>query len=127
MFLKALRNVAETERMSSVAMKAGVSRESLYGMLSEKGNPRLNNLHAVLNVLGLRISIEAATTYSPTIQAPPPEAVVTIPSATTNIETRARAAHSSEHIRSHRHQTATPWMHVQKIQTHGVRQTALVR
>lgn len=59
MFLKALRNIAQARRISSVARQAGVQRESLYRTLSNRGNPRLNTLNAVLRVLGLRIAIQA--------------------------------------------------------------------
>ena len=62
MFLKALRNVAEAGRMSKVAKKAGVRRESLYRTLSDRGNPRLDTLNSVLSVLGLRIAIEVSPT-----------------------------------------------------------------
>lgn len=58
MFLEALRNVAEAKRMSNVARKAGVTRESLYRTLSEKGNPRFDTLTSVLSVLGLRLKLE---------------------------------------------------------------------
>ena len=57
MFLKALRNVAEAWRISEVARKSGVRRESLYRTLSKSGNPRLNTLNAVLAVLSLAIKI----------------------------------------------------------------------
>jgi probable addiction module antidote protein len=57
-FLKALRNVAEAGRMTRVAKEAGVRRESLYRTLSGHGNPRLDTLNSVLNVLGLQIAIE---------------------------------------------------------------------
>jgi probable addiction module antidote protein len=53
MFLKALRNVAESRRMAVVAAEAGVNRESLYRTLSEEGNPRLETFDSVLNALGL--------------------------------------------------------------------------
>ena len=42
-----------------VAAKAGVSRESLYRSLSPKGNPTLKTLVAVLNTMGLRLSVVA--------------------------------------------------------------------
>lgn len=67
-FLLAIRDVADAQKgMARVASEARVNRENLYRMLSDDGNPRLSSLHAVLNALGLRISIEAATTHSPTI------------------------------------------------------------
>ena len=58
MFLKALRNVAEAYGMSKVAEEAGRARESLYRTLSEEGNPRLDTLTSILEVLGLRITVE---------------------------------------------------------------------
>ena len=59
MFLKALRNVAQARQMTEVAKKAGVRRESLYRTLSKKGNPCLDTLNSILNVVGLRISFQA--------------------------------------------------------------------
>jgi probable addiction module antidote protein len=53
MFLKALRNVAESRRMAVVAVEAGVNRESLYKSLSEDGNPRLATYDSILSALGL--------------------------------------------------------------------------
>jgi probable addiction module antidote protein len=55
-FLVALRDVAEAQRgMTKLASAAGVNRENLYRMLSGRGNPRLNNLKAVLDAVGLQI------------------------------------------------------------------------
>ena len=59
MFLVALRNVAETHRMAKIAEEAGVTRESLYKTLSKEGNPCLDTLTAILQTLGLRITVEA--------------------------------------------------------------------
>lgn len=56
-FLRALRDVAESRQMSDVARKAGVARESLYRMLSASGNPTLNSLSAVLSGVGLRLHV----------------------------------------------------------------------
>lgn len=55
MFLKALRNVAEARQMAKVAKGAGVSRESIYRILSPRGNPRLSTLWGLFSTLGLRI------------------------------------------------------------------------
>lgn len=56
--LLALRRVVEVEGgMGAVAAQAGLSRESLYRSLSAKGNPNLKTLLAVLNALGLRLSV----------------------------------------------------------------------
>jgi probable addiction module antidote protein len=56
--LNASRKVAEAHRVSKVAKSAGRQRESVYRMLSEEGNPRLDSLWAVLHVMGLRINVE---------------------------------------------------------------------
>lgn len=58
-FLKALRNVSQAQQVAKVAREAGVKRESLYRALSEQGNPTLDTLHSVLDVLGLKMEIKA--------------------------------------------------------------------
>ena len=59
--LLALRTVAEASGgLGKVAAQAGVSRESLYRALSPKGNPTLKTLIAILNTVGLRLSVEPA-------------------------------------------------------------------
>lgn len=58
-FLLALRHVAEAYGgMAKLSKKAKLNRESLYRMLSEKGNPELNSLNTILQVLGFKLSIE---------------------------------------------------------------------
>lgn len=57
MFLKALRNVAEANKISKVAENAGVNRESLYRTLSEEGNPRLSTLESVLDAVGMTLTV----------------------------------------------------------------------
>jgi probable addiction module antidote protein len=59
-FLLALRNVAEARLggMSKLAEATGLNRESLYRMLSGKGNPELKSLDKLLHALGLKISVE---------------------------------------------------------------------
>lgn len=53
-----LRAIAEAYGgLGAVAAKAGISRESLYRSLSPKGNPTLKTLVAVLNTMGLRLSV----------------------------------------------------------------------
>lgn len=62
-FLLAMRNVAEAHGgMSAVARKARINRESLYRMLSKKGNPELKSVLNLLHVIGLKISIEPKKT-----------------------------------------------------------------
>lgn len=59
-FLLALRNVAEAHGMTSIAEGAQLNRVSLYRMLSEKGNPQLSSLSALLDQLGLRLAVEVS-------------------------------------------------------------------
>lgn len=57
-FLVALRNVAEARGMSRLARESHLNRENLYRVLSKKGNPELGSLYAILDALGLRLSVE---------------------------------------------------------------------
>jgi probable addiction module antidote protein len=69
----ALRTVADAVGgMAELALRTGLSRETLYRTLSDKGNPRLDTLSAILRSFGLRLAV-----------APVAE---------------TRAAHDSEHI-----------------------------
>lgn len=61
LFLLALRNVAEAQGgVAQLAEKAKLNRESLYKMLSERGNPELRSLDALLHALGFRLAVTAA-------------------------------------------------------------------
>ncbi len=58
-FLKALRNVAEARGgIGKVAAATKLNRESLYKMLSEKGNPRMETVEEVLEFFGCRLSVQ---------------------------------------------------------------------
>ena len=53
-----LRAVAEAYGgLAKVAADAGISRESLYRSLSPKGNPTFKTLTAIVNAMGLRLSV----------------------------------------------------------------------
>src|SRR5258708_38006019 len=56
-FLLALRNVVQARGVSKVAAKSKLNRESLYKMLSKRGNPSLQSLSALLSGLGFRLTI----------------------------------------------------------------------
>jgi probable addiction module antidote protein len=59
-FLVALRNVAEAQGgVAQLAEKAKLNRESLYKMLSERGNPEFRSLDALLHALGFRLAVAA--------------------------------------------------------------------
>ena len=56
-----LRDLAESAGgMAMIAERTGLSRETLYRTLSADGNPRLDTLAAVLQAMGLRLSVTAA-------------------------------------------------------------------
>jgi len=60
LFLLALRNVAEAQGgVAQLAEKAKLNRESLYKILSERGNPELRSLDALLHSLGFRLAVTA--------------------------------------------------------------------
>src|ERR1700722_12093469 len=80
MFLKALRKVAlsQDRSMTEIAESSGITRESLYRMLSETGNPTSENRRAILAVLGFKsvvvpIDAHADTTHIDSERASAPE------------------------------------------------------
>jgi probable addiction module antidote protein len=58
-FLLALRNVAQARGISKVASKSKLNRESLYKMLSKRGNPSLQSLSALLRSMGFHLTVES--------------------------------------------------------------------
>ena len=58
-FTLALRDVviALGGGVTRIAEKSDLNRESLYRMLSRKGNPRLSSLHSVIHSLGLEVHV----------------------------------------------------------------------
>lgn len=60
-FMIALKDVVEASGgMSVVSKRAGLTRPSLYKVLSRKGNPTFETLRSILEPLGLRITVAAA-------------------------------------------------------------------
>ena len=59
MFLLALKNVCEAQgaTMTSLARQTKISRENLYRILSQRGNPKLNNFKSLLNAVGFEFSV----------------------------------------------------------------------
>src|SRR5687768_14099446 len=64
MLLLALRDVAESHKMSEVAKGTGVAREAIYRILSAKGNPRLTSLWNLFGTLGLSFKVRARESES---------------------------------------------------------------
>ena len=57
-FLLALKDVAKVHGgMAKVAEEAHLNRESLYRMLSRRGNPRIQSLNALLHSVGLKLQV----------------------------------------------------------------------
>lgn len=57
-FLLALRDVARARGgVAKLAEMTDLNREHLYRMLSEKGNPELRSLEALLDALGFRLAV----------------------------------------------------------------------
>lgn len=48
--------VARAKGMSAIAKEAGISREHLYRSFSEKGNPTLKTMLAVMRAIGLDLT-----------------------------------------------------------------------
>ena len=53
----ALRAATDVLGMAELARRTGLSRETLYRTLSDKGNPRLDTLGAILGAFGLRLTL----------------------------------------------------------------------
>jgi probable addiction module antidote protein len=58
---RAVGDIARAKGMTQVAKDAGLSRESLYRALSEEGNPSFSTILKVLRAVGLRLSVNVAT------------------------------------------------------------------
>lgn len=57
--LLALKQVAKAKGgFSELSRKTGLSRESLYKTLSEKGNPKLHTFKTILDALGYNFKIQ---------------------------------------------------------------------
>ncbi len=58
-FLLSLRDVTEAQGgIGKLAERTNLNRQNLYKALSEKGNPRLETIGAILHGLGFRLSVE---------------------------------------------------------------------
>jgi probable addiction module antidote protein len=63
----ALRTIAEAMGgMAALAERTGLNRETLYRTLSDKGNPRLDTLAAILSAFGLRMAVTTRAKAAPT-------------------------------------------------------------
>lgn len=53
--LASLRVVAKAKGMSNIANEIGMTREGLYKALSAKGNPRFDNINALMQSFGYHL------------------------------------------------------------------------
>lgn len=58
MFLVALRDVAEASQLATVAETAGITREPIYRMLRDKGNPTYTSRAGILRAVGLKLAVK---------------------------------------------------------------------
>lgn len=56
--LASLRVVAKVKGISALAMETGMTRQGLQKALSSRGNPRLDNINAIIHALGYRLTPE---------------------------------------------------------------------
>jgi probable addiction module antidote protein len=54
--LSALRVVARVRGLSAMAEEIGMTRQGLQKALSTRGNPRLDNINAILHAMGYRLA-----------------------------------------------------------------------
>lgn len=53
--LNSLRSVAHVKGISAIAAETGLTRQGLQKALSAQGNPRLENINAIMHALGYRL------------------------------------------------------------------------
>ncbi len=56
--LASLRVIAKVKGISTIAEETGLSRQGVQHALSSKGNPRFDNVNAMMNALGYRLTPE---------------------------------------------------------------------
>ena len=54
--LSALRVVARVKGLSTMAAEVGMTRQGLQKALSVKGNPRLDNINAIMRAMGYQLA-----------------------------------------------------------------------
>lgn len=58
-FLVAVRDVAKTRGIATVAANAGLGRESLYKVLRPGAQPRFDTVRRLLGALGVRLNVSS--------------------------------------------------------------------
>ncbi len=57
-FLLALGRITKARGMSNVSKATGLNRENIYRIVSDKGNPRIKSVQAILDAVGLTLRTE---------------------------------------------------------------------
>ena len=57
-FLLALGQITKARGMSNVSKATGLNRENIYRIVSDKGNPRIKSIQAILDAVGLTLRTE---------------------------------------------------------------------
>lgn len=57
---RALGDVARSEGMTEISRRTGLGRQALYKALSDQGNPTFETVTAIINSLGLRLTVQKA-------------------------------------------------------------------
>lgn len=57
-FLMALGQIAKARGMTRISKKTGLNRENIYRIVSERGNPQIKSIAALLDAVGLRMRTE---------------------------------------------------------------------
>ena len=59
LFLLCLKNVVQAQGgVAKISKESTLNRESLYKMLSHKGNPKVSNLDALLHAMNMRLAVQ---------------------------------------------------------------------
>ena len=56
--LSALRTIAQVKGITKIADQIGMTRQGLQKALSAAGNPRLENINAIVHALGYRLTVK---------------------------------------------------------------------
>src|ERR1700722_7046787 len=63
--LASLRVIAKVKGISNIAEETGLTRQGVQHALSNKGNPRFDNVNAIMNALGYRLMPEPLDHHPP--------------------------------------------------------------
>ena len=56
--LLAIKDLAKVSGVVEISKKTGIQREHLYTILSEHGNPTLDNFNAIMDALGYELQVK---------------------------------------------------------------------